>query len=388
MMALPLHVRTSVDGPLRQGLYKVLKPDEALVCVFPVDRVLVDMRGGIDIDEEALVELGYAGVVGGLPCGKRVGRIYSVSNDAVVSPGDVVRLRTGGKVDVLFRRGANANSLFVTEACNSLCVMCSQPPRNVDDDWRIGELMELVSLIDRDIEVLGVTGGEPTLLGDRLVDLLKTASGTLAGAQFHVLTNGRLFTDPSLASKFDGLRGRVIWAVPVYGDIATDHDAVVNVAGAFVETINGLYNLAERGHRIEIRMVISALTLPRLKDTADFYRRNLPFVEHIALMGLEPMGFARLNSAMLAYDPAVCSQALTDAVSILDQAGMTVSIYNFPLCLLDSRLHVFARRSISDWKNEYAPECEACALKPTCCGFFRSAGNTWRQAVRPVATVA
>lgn len=387
-MALALHARASVNGALRTGLYKVLMPDEALACVFPVDRVLVDLRDGLDIDGEALIELGYAGVVGGPACGEQVGRIHSISNDAVVGAGDVVRLRGSGRIDVLFRRGANANSLFVTEACNSLCVMCSQPPRDADDDWRIDELIDLVSLIDRDIKVLGVTGGEPTLLGDRLVDLLTIAARTLTDTQFHVLTNGRLFGNPELVSKFDALRGRVVWAIPVYGDVAADHDAVVKVAGAFVETMNGIYNLAECAHRLEIRVVLSALTLPRLTQTADFFGRNLPFVEHVALMGLEPMGFARVNAAMLAYDPAVCGLALMDAVSILDQVGMTVSIYNVPLCHLDRRLHVFARKSISDWKNEFAPDCETCALRPGCCGFFRSAGDTWRRTVRPVAAVA
>jgi His-Xaa-Ser system radical SAM maturase HxsC len=386
-MALALHARASVDGYLPAGLFKVLKPDEALACVFPVDRVLVDLRDGLDIDGEALIELGYAGVIGGPPCLDLVGRVHSISNDAVVGAGDVIRLRGNGRIDVLFRRGANANSLFVTEACNSLCVMCSQPPRDADDDWRVDELIDLVSLIDRDIEVLGVTGGEPTLLGDRLVDVLTIAARTLPETQFHVLTNGRLLGNAALVSKFDELQGRVIWAIPVYGDVAADHDAVVKVAGAFVETMNGIYNLAECAHRLEIRMVLSALTLPRLTQTADFFGRNLPFVEHVALMGLEPMGFARVNAAMLAYDPEVCGQVLMDAVSNLDQAGMTVSIYNVPLCVLDPRLHVFARRSISDWKNEFAPGCETCALKPGCCGFFRSAGNNWRRTIRPVVTV-
>jgi hypothetical protein len=46
-----------------------------------------------------------------------------------VSPGDAIRVQADGRINVLFRRGAKANSLFVTERCNSLCVMCSQPPQ-------------------------------------------------------------------------------------------------------------------------------------------------------------------------------------------------------------------------------------------------------------------
>ncbi len=64
---------------------------------------------------------------------------------------------------------------------------------------------------------------------------------------------------------------------------------------------------------------------------------------------------------------------------------MAVSIYNLPLCILPQRLRRFARRSISDWKNVYAPECGDCALRQNCAGFFASAGPAWRsRGIRPV----
>src|SRR5688572_2482319 len=47
--------------------------------------------------------------------------------------GDVVALHESGRVDTMFRSDSLHNSLFVTEQCNSYCLMCSQPPRRVDD---------------------------------------------------------------------------------------------------------------------------------------------------------------------------------------------------------------------------------------------------------------
>ena len=38
-------------------------------------------------------------------------------------------------------------------------------------------------------------------------------------------------------------------------------------------------------------------------------------------------------------------------------------IYNHQLCLLDRELWPFAVRSISDWKNEYHPECPKCSVR-------------------------
>jgi SAM-dependent methyltransferase len=51
---------------------------------------------------------------------------------------------------------------------------------------------------------------------------------------------------------------------------------------------------------------------------------------------------------------------------------MPVSIYNHQLSVLDRRLWPFARKSISDWKNEYMPECQGRREKQNCGGFFAS----------------
>jgi hypothetical protein len=98
---------------------------------------------------------------------------------------DFKRVRTDrsrgddGQVNVLYRRGANANSLFLTERCNSRCLMCSPPPRDDDDGWRVDELLELIGLIDDDLPQLGFTGGEPTLLGPRLAELIRACKAAL-----------------------------------------------------------------------------------------------------------------------------------------------------------------------------------------------------------------
>ena len=44
--------------------------------------------------------------------------------------------------------------------------MCSQPPRNEDDGWRVKEILKLVPLIDKDEAQLGITGGEPMINSD------------------------------------------------------------------------------------------------------------------------------------------------------------------------------------------------------------------------------
>src|SRR5205085_10654234 len=103
---------------------------------------------------------------------------------------EVVRLRPGsGQVQVVWRRGAVGNALFATERCNSLCLMCSQPPRDVDDAWRVDDMLRIVSLMDADGPHLTITGGEPTLLGEGLARVLEACQERLPGTAVQVLSN-------------------------------------------------------------------------------------------------------------------------------------------------------------------------------------------------------
>src|SRR5690606_21941358 len=202
----------------------------------------------------------------------------------------------------------------------------------------------------------------------------------------HILTNGRLFALRALAeSLVQRHQDKVVWAVPLYGDVAADHDLVVDAPGAFEETLQGLFELGRLGARVEIRVVPHRLTVDRLPQLASFLYRRLPFVEHVALMGLEPMGFAKSNRDRLWIDPVDYMDALGEAVFHLANRGMATSLYNLPLCILPLPVRPFARQSISDWKNAFAPECEGCTVAADCAGFFASAGPTWRsRAITPI----
>jgi His-Xaa-Ser system radical SAM maturase HxsC len=252
--------------------------------------------------------------------------------------------------------------------------MCSQPPRDIDDSDRIREHLRLVELMDRDVEYLGITGGEPTLLKDDLFALIAKCKQCLPKARLHVLTNGRMFYYESFARKAaDVGHPHLTWAIPLYSDIDREHDYIVQGQDAFLQSTTGIYNLARCGQQIEIRIVLHALSYKRLPRLAEFIYKNFPFVSHIALMGLEIVGYAKANLDLLWVDPFDYRDELKEAVSILANRGMHVSIYNHQLCILDESLWEFARKSISDWKNVFLEECGGCDLRNECGGFFASA---------------
>lgn len=289
-----------------------------------------------------------------------------------VGDGDVLTVDPrSGRVRLLYRRSSRHNFFLVTQRCNNFCLMCSQPPKKVDDSWLIDEIAQALTLVDPLTAALTFTGGEPLTDWHRFTDLLSVARDLLPGTAMHVLTNGRAFASPEVADAWAAVANPKLSAgIPVYATVDHIHDYVVQARGAFDETILGILQLKDRGQRVEIRVVLHAITAPRLRETCSWIARNLPFVDHVALMGMEHTGFAIANDDMLWIDPLDYQEQLKAGVEVLSAAGVNVSVYNLPLCVLDAGVRPFAVQSISDWKNAYVEECDACTVRDQCAGFF------------------
>lgn len=299
--------------------------------------------------------------------------------------GDVVAVDPNGLVRTLYRRASMHNFILVTDQCNSLCLMCSQPPKAIDDFDRLAEHLRLLDLIDPATKELGITGGEPTLFREGFLELIARCRERLPSTALHVLTNGRMFFYRRFAEKLGRIaHPDLVLGIPLYSDVDTRHDHIVQAHGAFEETVLGLQNLDRHGVRVEIRVVLHALSIPRLPQLATFIARNFPFACHVALMGLEMFGLVHRHLDELWIDPADYQRQLLAACEVLGDAGMNVSIYNHQLCVLDPELRPLSRKSISDWKNVYLPECDGCALMSECGGFFQSGTKLRSAHVRPV----
>jgi His-Xaa-Ser system radical SAM maturase HxsC len=295
--------------------------------------------------------------------------------------GDIVRVDPRRRaLAALYRRNSPSNAFLVTERCDNYCLMCSQPPKAADDAWLVEELRRIIPLVSPDTAELGLTGGEPGLLREGLVEIVRMMKVHLPRTAVHILSNGRRFSDPELAKSMGKVQHPdLMIGIPLYSDLPEEHDFVVQAKGAFDETIRGILNLKRAGVRVELRFVVHLETYVRLPQFAEFVTRNLAFADHVALMGLEPTGFARANIERLWIDPVDYREQLRVATRTLHRAGIRVSIYNHQLCVLDPSIRHLARKSISDWKNQYFDECRECAARDACGGFFAS--STVRRSV-------
>jgi His-Xaa-Ser system radical SAM maturase HxsC len=305
---------------------------------------------------------------------KDIPGIYNIPTFDHLNEGDLVALNSEGSVNTLYRVSSNHNSLLVTERCNSNCLMCSQPPKNRNDIPYLFDLYKkLIPLIPKDCQEIGITGGEPTLMGDLFFELLQLIKDELPDTEIHCLTNGRSFAWSNMAERLSILNlNRLMLGIPLYSDYYQDHDYIVQAKDAFNQTLRGLHNLATYDQRIEIRIVLHKLTIPRLTKLAKYIYKNLPFVEHIAFMGLEYTGYTPYNIEKLWIDPFDYMEELEEAVEYLATQGMNVSIYNSQLCVLPETIWKYTRKSISDWKNIYLDECSKCSKKEECGGLFAS----------------
>jgi His-Xaa-Ser system radical SAM maturase HxsC len=322
-----------------------------------------------------------------LPEATRCARLISVpAKFNYLSDGDVIGFHPqSGRFRTLYRRASAHNSILVTDRCNHYCLMCSQPPKEVDDRWLLEEIKEALPLVAKDTRSLCFTGGETLSDWREFIAVLAGCRDELPNTAIHVLSNGRAFVRDEVVNAWADLtHPNLMVGIPVYSAVDHLHDYVVQARGAFDETVLGILKLKNRAQRVEVRVVLHALTAPRIIETCKWLARNLPFVDHVALMGLENIGFAIANAGELWIDPIDYRTELAEGVNLLAAAGVNVSVYNLQRCILDRSVWPYAVQSISDWKNGYVAECDRCAEKDRCSGFFTSGRPHRSRAISPI----
>lgn len=312
--------------------------------------------------------------------------VSNVNGVSELNDNDIVTIEPDGRISVVFDINSHHNAIFVTELCNSNCIMCPQPPLK-QEDGKLDLNLKYISLIDRNTKSIGITGGEPTLIGTDLFLILSAINDRIPKASISLLSNGIRFNNYKYAQLFSqSVKQDIVVDIPLYSDIDTIHNSIIRT-NSFYKTINGIYNLAKLNVKIGIRIVIHKMNFDRLPELAEFIYSNFPFVYHIAFMQMEPIGYARNNIDDLWIDPIDYNDFLERAVLNLHYREMRVSIYNSQLCILPEKLRCFAVQSISDWKNIYIDDCVDCSSKAICPGFFASAKETHSRGIMAIKEI-
>lgn len=142
----------------------------------------------------------------------RNGEKTAIINDETedLCHGDVIELTQKGKVIRLHDGSLSSALVYVTNQCNSNCIMCPDSvkartrPNHITSEY----LMEYISLLPSDLSHVDITGGEPTLLKYQLLPLIQRMTEQAEEAEVLMLSNGRSFADRKYAEKFSAFSNK------------------------------------------------------------------------------------------------------------------------------------------------------------------------------------
>lgn len=273
-----------------------------------------------------------------------------------------------GRAERLFRNGSKHNTLLVTERCDQLCVMCSQPPKKTHLDRF--KYFEEACLLCEENSLIGISGGEPTLYKQELFNLIENTVALRPDVGFHVLSNGQHFTHEDIARLQSPSYRNVIWGIPLYASSAALHDEIVGKIGAFDRLKQSFARLMRAGARVELRTVLLASNILILPDLANFISRQLGFIESWSIMQLENIGFAKNRWHHLYVDHQLQFSSIAEAIDQAQMRRVAIRLFNFPRCTVPGNYRHLAPASISDWKRKFPNECALCSQQAECSGFF------------------
>lgn len=306
------------------------------------------------------------------------GNILTVKGEFKFSKGDVLQFTTDNYYIKYHSSSAESACLFVTNQCNSNCLMCPDTTysRRRKNDINLEFLKDFLMLLPTDLPYLDITGGEPTLLKNNLITIIDMAFNHFENIDIMILSNGRAFADKCYAMLFEKYSNKnLIIEVPLHGFDSQTHDYIAGGNGYFSQTASGIYNLLNSRVSIGIRIVVSKLNYKYIYKIINYIGKTFRNVKYINIMGLEMLGNARTNIEKVWIEFDDVKDILQKNIELCFMYGIEPRLYNFPLCLFEKKYWSVYRKSISPHKVVYLENCSGCSIKNYCGGFFKSTAN-------------
>ena len=166
------------------------------------------------------------------------------------------------------------SEIALTYRCNNRCRFCyAYSPYRESNEMSTDQVKKIIDIIVDDAHVpsLSFTGGEPTLRQD-LFELIKY--GRSKGLRVNLITNGRKCSSPEFVQKLvdAGLNSA---QVSLEGPNAAIHDGIVEIPGAFNQTVQGIKNLRKTDIYTHCNTTICKPNVNHLEELVDFHANEL-----------------------------------------------------------------------------------------------------------------
>ena len=238
---------------------------------------------------------------------------------------------------VLTRRGV----VWLGQTCNQRCYFCYFAHLVANREHPLHPFMDLAKAKAicgtlRDFygnTSVDIQGGEPTIYGD-IFELVRYCREI--GLYPTLITNGLVLAKPGVVERYRdaGLRD---FLVSVHG-VGPMHDEAVGVPGAYEKVLVALGRMAETGAPFRFNCTMSKPVVPALADVAREAERFRAYA----------VNYIAFNPYFTAEDCGTRSQEnvprytevrprLTEALEILENAGIETNVRYLPLCMAEAR---------------------------------------------------
>lgn len=277
--------------------------------------------------------------------------------------------------------------LRLTMACNERCPFCNvpmedYPQRHTPEPELRAQIAAFAEGAER---TLTISGGEPTLLRERLLWAVREARAS--GIELVELQTNAVLIDEGYARdlKEAGLTSAF---VSLLSSVASEHDTLAGLDGAFAPCLRGIDALLDAGVRVTLNPVFASLTQERVPDYVRFVAERLPRVRSISLSAVQPHGRAAKALSLLP-DYAVLGAAVKEAQARAAELGIELlnPYCGLPLCVgweqaLDRSVEAIEARAAPSLAQapgvdnrgdkRHGPQCGRCVLRARCGGAWHA----------------
>jgi radical SAM protein with 4Fe4S-binding SPASM domain len=158
----------------------------------------------------------------------------------------------------------------LTAKCNLQCLYCYRKSHiNIIEEDRLSveELKNIIiSLADRGLKIVELTGGEP-LLHPHFMDIVDICYKNLS--LMSIITNAVLI-DNKFVEQILPYKNKVLFSISLDSHLEKEHDRRCGMKGAFKKTVKGIKLLAEQGFIVRTAMAVDENNWSQIENTLLF----------------------------------------------------------------------------------------------------------------------
>lgn len=279
-------------------------------------------------------------------------------------------------------------SVHMTDLCNRKCKFCGEASHeNTHDAVKKEDIIKFLESHDsKKWTALNIHGGEPTISAS-LLEVVSCARNL--GYRWVILqTNAhRIGYDMEYAKALDE-SGIDLYNIGFHGSNSKIMDELTGVDGSFDKALRGIRVISGFGKPIRITVVICATNYKDISDIVLLAAKE--GISHVNICSLQTGGSAVGNLEMLLVSYSEAAPFIAEAVGIAESLGITVTIEDFPYCVLKGlenyqvdwkaqSLKLLYRKMIIDDYNKfinemmrmYGLQCEDCDKRAVCSGVYK-----------------